>query len=268
VLISSDSQVYDGLACIKVPDVRKAVEEVKSLLYENTSVEGQDEVGGGAIIADDAKIGDSTFIGRHVVIDSGVIIGSGCVIGDGVKIYAGTHIGDRVHVKANTVIGGDGFGYYFDQGYHKIKHVGSIIIEDDVHIGSNCCIDRGTINDTIIKKGAKLDNLIHIAHNVLIEEGVAIAAQSGISGSSVIGAYAQLGGQVGVVGHIKIAPGSKIQAQSGVASSITELQEKWYGYPAMKYWDYLRSFSLFRKLPSIEKRLKNLEERIKSNSNS
>jgi len=273
VLISTQSKALEGVTCIRVTDVRMALEEAKNLLYIDSpepirSDAKEIKIGAHSIVSEDATIGHSTVIGNHVVIGPGVVMGIGCSIGDGVQIYARAQIGNHVHVKANSVIGGDGFGYYFDGSYQKIRHVGSVIIEDEVHIGSNCCIDRGTINNTVIKKGAKLDNLVHVAHNVVIEEGVAIAAQSGISGSSVIGEYSQLGGQVGVVGHIKIAPGSRIQAQSGVASSISESKQKWYGYPAMKYWDYLRSFSIFRKLPSLEKRLKDLEDRIKSNSNS
>ena len=271
VLVSKDLDQVGDVTSIRVDDVVKSIELLKNVLYKNDenislSLSGRYKVGLYSVIDPAAQIGDRTIIGNHVTIGPGVTIGEDCCISDGVKIYAAAQIGNHVRIKDNSVIGGDGFGYYFDQGYHRIRHVGSVVIRDHVDIGSNCCIDRGTLHDTIIHEGTKLDNLIHIAHNVTIGKGVAIAAQSGISGSANIGEFTQLGGQVGVVGHITIAAGSKIQAQSGVATSITKPNRKWYGYPAMRYWDYLRSYSFFKKLPLLERRLSKLEDRMNDSS--
>jgi len=268
VLLVSETQVGPkDLTLIKVPDIGVAIEKMKDLLYPlvldpsdeayNTCCSGQY-----CVIDPSARIGAGTILGSHVIVGDKVRVGDNCTIGDGVKIYAEAQIGNNVVIKANTVIGSQGFGYYYDKGYKKIRHVGSVIIEDNVSIGSNCCIDRGTINDTIIRCGAKLDNLIQVAHNVEIGRDVAIAAQAGLSGSVVVGDGVQLGGQVGVIGHVKIAPGSRIQAQSGVAGSIAEPNQKWYGYPAVKYWDYLRSFALFKKLPQLESRLDAIEDMV------
>ena len=275
VLLLPESQKHKGdLTIIKVSDNSIALEKLKDLLYPITLDDRQEQSehsyrqGQFCAIDSTAKIGSDTILGNQVVIGPNVTIGRNCNIADGVKIYAASQIGSNVVIKANTIIGGEGFGFYYDQGYKKIRHVGSVRIEDDVHIGSNCCIDQGTINNTIIRRGAKLDNLIQVAHNVEIGRDVAIAAQTGISGSAVIGDGVQLGGQVGVIGHVRIAPGSRIQAQSGVAGNIIEGNQKWYGYPAVKYWDYLRSFALFKRLPSLERRLSSLEELVTDKSKS
>ena len=275
VLLVSEPQDHQGeLTTIEVSDISLALEKLKDILYPIGTNGSTDEShqtccsGPYCLIDPSARIGSGTIIGNQVLIGPDVTIGNNSRIGDGVKIYAASKIGNNVVIKANTVVGGEGFGFYYDQGYKKIRHIGSVRIEDDVHIGSNCCIDRGTINDTIIRQGAKLDNLIQLAHNVEIGRDVAIAAQAGISGSVVIGDGAQLGGQVGVIGHVKIAPGSRIQAQSGVAGNITETNQKWYGYPAVKYWDYLRSFSLFKKLPLLERRIGTLGDLVTDRSES
>ena len=264
LLVSDEHENHRDLTVIKVADISLALEKVKDLLYPvpNGKELSQDTCCSGqyCVIDPSAQIGAGTLLGNHVVIGANVRIGDNCTIDDGVKIYADSKIGNNVAIKANTVIGGQGFGYYYDKGYKKIRHIGSVLIEDDVSIGSNCCIDRGTINDTIIRRGAKLDNLIQVAHNVEIGRDVAIAAQAGLSGSVVVGDGVQLGGQVGVIGHVKIAPGSRVQAQSGVAGNIAEPNQKWYGYPAVKYWDFLRSFAVFKKLPQLERRLDTLED--------
>lgn len=207
------------------------------------------------ILEDNVRLGSQVFIGR------GVCIGEGTIIHAGVKIMTGVSIGKRCIIYPNAVIGADGFGHAPSElGYRKLHHNGGVIIEDDVEIGSNSCIDSGVINSTIIRKGAKLDNLIQIAHGVDIGEHVAIAAQTGISGSSTIGNGAQIGGQVGVIGHVKIAADSKIQAKSGIATDIKKEGKKWYGYPGIPYYKYLRSYAIFKKLPSLMKRLRRLEE--------
>jgi UDP-3-O-[3-hydroxymyristoyl] glucosamine N-acyltransferase len=173
-------------------------------------------------------------------------------------------IGKSVCIHAGCVIGGDGFGYapQTDGSFKKIPQIGNVVVENNVEIGANTTIDRSTIGSTIIKCGAKLDNLIQVAHNVEIGMNTVIAAQSGISGSTKIGNNVMIGGQAGVVGHIQIADGSKINAQSGVAKSIKTPNTAVTGSPAYDYGQAIRSQILSRNLPEIEKRIQNLEQII------
>lgn len=173
---------------------------------------------------------------------------------------SGVQIGSHCIIYPNAVIGTDGFGHALNsKGHTKISHQGGVVIEDNVEIGANTVIDKGSIGNTIIRRGVKLDNLIQVAHGVEIGEGTVIAAQTGISGSSTIGEGCMIGGQVGIVGHISIAPGSSIQAKSGIASSITAPNKKWYGYPVIGYMNYLRSFAIFKRLPELLDRITNIE---------
>jgi UDP-3-O-[3-hydroxymyristoyl] glucosamine N-acyltransferase len=221
-------------------------------------------IGAYSIIGYSSRIGDQVVIGAQVSIGENVHIGNRTLIYDGVKILANTAIGSDCILYPNTVIGTDGFGHIpTTNGYEKIIHQGRVIIGDRVEVGSNCTIDKGVIGDTVIEDGVKLDNLIHVAHGVHIEKDVVIAAQTGISGSASIGARSMIGGQTGIVGHIRIAEDSKIQGKSGVAGDIREKNKKWYGYPAMEYWDYLRSYALFKILPEIVSRITALERKSK-----
>ena len=218
-----------------------------------------------------AYIGELSEIGNNVKIFPGVYIGNNVKIGDnsllhpGVKIYHDCVIGQNVTVHAGSVIGGDGFGFapQPDGSFKKVPQIGNVIIEDNVEIGSNATIDRATIGSTIIRAGAKLDNLIQIAHNVEIGNNTVIAAQAGVSGSTKIGNSVMIGGQAGVVGHIQIADGSKINAQSGVSKSIKTKNSAVTGSPAFDYTSALRSQALARNLPEMEKRLTELENKIK-----
>jgi UDP-3-O-[3-hydroxymyristoyl] glucosamine N-acyltransferase len=162
------------------------------------------------------------------------------------------------------VIGSDGFGYAQGENghYSKIVQVGNVVIEDDVEIGANTVIDRATMGSTRIRKGAKLDNLIQIAHNVEIGENTAVAAQAGVAGSTKIGKNVMIGGQSGFVGHITVADRVQVQAQSGVATSIDGVGEKVYGSPALPYRSYLQSYTIFRDLPTLLRRLETLEQQI------
>jgi UDP-3-O-[3-hydroxymyristoyl] glucosamine N-acyltransferase len=236
-----------------------------------------------AYIADSAKMGADVFIGafsfigqrvrigNNVKIHPQVFIGDDVVIGDhtilqpGVKIYYDCKIGSNVRIHAGTIIGGDGFGFApQDNGtYKKVPQIGNVVIEDNVEIGSNCSIDRATIGSTIIRAGAKLDNLIQVAHNVEIGKDTVIAAQSGISGSTKIGNQVMIGGQAGIVGHITIADKSRINAQSGVSKSIKNPGSTVTGSPAFDYTSTLRSQAVFRNLPEIERRISELEAMIR-----
>lgn len=205
-------------------------------------------------------IGDGTTIYGHVFIGDNVTIGRNTILYPGVKIYHNCKIGNDCIIQANTVIGSDGFGFVRDeQGqYKKIPQTGNVVIEDFVEIGSNTVIDRASMGSTIIKKGAKLDNLIQIAHNVTIGSHTVMAAQSGVAGSSHLGENCMIGGQVGVAGHLKIADGAMVQAQSGIASAVKNPGAKLFGSPAMDYHNYLKSYAYFKKLPEMVQELREL----------
>lgn len=225
-------------------------------------------IGHFAVIEENTNIGAHTRIGAQVYIGPGTEIGEHTIIFPGVRILAGAKIGNHCIIHANVVIGADGFGFApeKDGSYRKITHVGNVIIEDRVEIGANTTIDRATMGSTIIRKGAKLDNLIQVGHNVEIGEHTVIAAQTGIAGSTKIGSYCRIGGQVGFVGHITIADGVQIQAQSGIASAIKQPQSAWFGSPAIGYKEYLKSFAVFKQLPELLKRLTDLEKFTTSKS--
>jgi UDP-3-O-[3-hydroxymyristoyl] glucosamine N-acyltransferase len=222
-------------------------------------------IGAFAYIGENVVIGNSVKIYPNAYIGNNVTIGEKTVIHPGVKIYHDCFIGSRVVIHAGTVVGGDGFGFapQPDGSFKKIPQLGNVIIEDYVEIGSNSTIDRATMGSTVIKAGAKLDNLLQIAHNVEIGNNTVIAAQSGVSGSTKIGNNVMIGGQVGIVGHLIIADGSKINAQSGVSKSMKTPGQVVTGSPAHDFTAALRSQALLRKLPELEKRVKELEELVK-----
>ncbi|MDA3614550.1 UDP-3-O-(3-hydroxymyristoyl)glucosamine N-acyltransferase [Polluticaenibacter yanchengensis] len=216
-----------------------------------------------------AYIGKNVTIGKNVKIHPQVYIGDNVTVGDntvlypGVKIYHQTIIGKNVIVHAGAVIGGDGFGFapQADGTYAKVPQIGNVIIEDNVEIGANATIDRATIGSTKILAGAKIDNLVQVAHNVEIGSYTVVAAQAGISGSTKLGKGVMVGGQVGIVGHIHIGDGAKINAQSGVSKSI-EPGKAVTGSPAFDYTSALRSQSAARRLPDMEKRIAELEKLV------
>ncbi len=207
-------------------------------------------VGSNSRIQKDVTIMANTFIGNEVTV------GKNTLIYPNVTIYDRCEIGKNVIIHAGTVIGSDGFGFYKHEGRHvKIPHVGKVVIEDDVEIGANCSIDRGTLGETRIKRGTKLDNLIQIAHNVVVGEHTLIAAQTGIAGSTTIGDNVTIAGQVGIVGHIAIGNHVTIGAQSGVISSIDDGKTV-SGYPARDHAESLRKEAYIQKIPEILEALK------------
>ncbi len=221
-------------------------------------------VGAFSYIGEKVTIGEGSKIYPQTFVGNQVSIGKNCIIHPGVKIYHHCIIGNNVIIHSGTIIGSDGFGFapLADGSYKKIPQIGNVIIEDDVEIGSNSTIDRATMGSTVIKAGAKLDNLLQIAHNVEIGNHTVIAAQSGISGSTKIGNRVLIGGQVGIVGHIHIADGTKINAQSGVSKSIKTSNTAVTGSPAYDFTAALRSQAIARKLPDLEKRIKDLEQQL------
>ena len=284
IIINNSQIVKEEIAAtlIKVPDAYSAfallLSEYQKLkqqqlvgiqepVYIHASVKKGERIyigafaylGENVIIGNGVKIYPNAYIGNNVIIDDDTIIHPG------VKIYHDCIIGKKVVIHAGTVIGGDGFGFapQADGSFKKVPQTGNVIIEDNVEIGSNVTIDRATIGSTIIRNGAKLDNLLQIAHNVEIGCNTVVAALTGISGSTKIGNNVMIGGQAGIVGHIQIADGTKINAKSGVSKSILTPNTAVTGTPASDYTSNLRTQALVRKLPELEKRVRELEELVK-----
>ncbi|MBQ7811078.1 MAG: UDP-3-O-(3-hydroxymyristoyl)glucosamine N-acyltransferase [Bacteroidales bacterium] len=205
-------------------------------------------IGDFAYIGRKASIGDLTKIYEHVYIGDGVKIGSKCIIYPGVKIYPGMVIGDNVIIHSNAVIGADGFGFapLEDGTWKKIEHTGNVIIEDDVEIGACACVDRSQMGSTIVRKGAKIDNLCVIAHNVEVGANTVMAAQTGIAGSTKIGEHCIFAGQVGIAGHITLADNTSIGAKSGVLGNVKESGKVLMGTPAFPLKEFLRSYAIFK----------------------
>jgi UDP-3-O-[3-hydroxymyristoyl] glucosamine N-acyltransferase len=215
-----------------------------------------------SVISHDVQIGDHTRIYPNCTIGPGTKIGQDCIIYPNVTIYDGCTIGDRVTIHSGSVIGQDGFGYATHDGiHHKIPQVGGVVIEDDVEIGANCAIDRGTLGDTVIGKGSKFSNLIAIGHNTRIGPYSLLVAQVGIAGSVQVGHHCIFGGQVGVVGHINIGDNVKIGAQAGVINDVPNDQSI-AGSPAWPITQTKRSLMLLKELPEFRKKLRGLEKTI------
>ncbi len=239
-------------------------------IQQPSYVSSSAKLGENVFIGAFAYLGENAQIGYNVKLFPGVYIGNNVSISDntilypGVKVYNDCVIGKNVTIHAGAVIGGDGFGFapQPDGTYKKIPQIGNVVIEDYVEIGANAAVDRATIGSTIIRKGAKLDNLIQIAHNVEVGSNTVIAAQAGVSGSTKIGNNVMVGGQAGIVGHLHIADGTKINAQSGVSKSIKIPNIAVTGSPAFDYTSALRSQALSRNLPEMEKRIGELEKLV------
>jgi UDP-3-O-[3-hydroxymyristoyl] glucosamine N-acyltransferase len=216
-----------------------------------------------AVIGDGAQLGARPWIGSHVVIGPGVTIGDDVRIHPGVTLYSGTQVGSRVVIHAGARIGSDGFGYAFRDGVHgKIPHVGRCIIGDDVEIGANTAIDRGSVDDTVVGAGTKIDNLVHVAHNVRIGRLCLIMAQVGIAGSARIEDGCIIAGQVGIGGHQTVGAGSTLGGQSGVFGNVPP-GSTWSGYPARPHTESLRVQAAARRLPMMIRAIERLIAREK-----
>ena len=252
-------------------------------LLRPVSVEHPTGIDPSSSIHEDVELGDEVAIGPHVVIEAGCSIGNGTVIhansviGKGVQIghhsviypnvtiYAKSIIGSYVSIHGGTVIGSDGFGFVKSETgeWEKIPQTGTVVIEDNVEIGASVTIDRGTLGETYIGKGAKLDNLIHVAHNVRVGANTVIAAQTGISGSTTIGSGNMIAGQVGIVGHIETTENVIIEAQSGVSKSLLK-PGRYFGHPAKEHSLALRQEGALRQLPNLLPELRELKRRLRS----
>ncbi len=284
IIINEDYELKQPVTAtlIRVPDAYTAFATLLSKYQEivkqqlkgiqepsyisKTAVYGQNVfIGAFAYIGENVTIGNNSKIFPNAFIGDNVTIGDSCIIHPGVKIYDGCKVGNQVTIHAGTVIGSDGFGFapQSDGSLKKVPQIGNVLIEDNVEIGANATIDRATIGSTIIRSGAKLDNLIQIAHNVEVGHSTVIAAQAGISGSTKIGNGVMIGGQAGIVGHIQIADGSKINAQAGLGKSLKVPGTAVTGSPAYDYNQAIRSQAIARNLPEMEKRIKELEALVK-----
>ncbi|MBP5171299.1 MAG: UDP-3-O-(3-hydroxymyristoyl)glucosamine N-acyltransferase [Bacteroidales bacterium] len=235
-----------------------------------------------AFIADSAKIGEKTYVGHYTVVEDNaqvgdacqiypqvyigerVRIGRNCLIYPGVKIYHDCVIGDNCTLHAGVVIGGDGFGFapQADGSYKKIPQIGNVVLEDDVEICANTTIDRATMGSTVIHKGVKIDNLVQVAHNVEIGEHTVMAAQVGVAGSSKLGKHCTVAGQVGIAGHLHVADGTTLAAQAGIISDVTDNSSPYFGTPCLPVKQYLRSYSVFKKMPELQTEIHQMRKEL------
>mgnify|MGYP004509887841 FL=1 len=280
VIVNEDVELEKDVdaTLIRVPNAYESI--AKLLQIYEASKPKKTGVAPQAYIAPSAKLGNNCYVGPFAYVGEGAEIGDGCqiyphaVVGDNVKvgtncifypnttIYQGCKIGNNVTIHAGSVIGADGFGFAPGaDGYDKIPQIGIVVIEDNVEIGANTCVDRSTMGATIIHKGVKLDNLVQVAHNVEIGENTVMSAQVGIAGSTKVGSWCMFGGQVGLAGHITIGNKTFLGAQSGVPGSLKGGEEL-IGTPPMNPRQYFKSQAIFRRLPDMYKDLNDAKKKI------
>ena len=220
-------------------------------------------IGAFACIGDGVVIGDGCQVYRRVVIGDGVKLGESCLLYPHVTIYQGCRLGNHVTIHAGSVIGADGFGFAPNtEGYDKIPQIGIVVIEDNVEIGANTCVDRSTMGQTVINKGVKLDNLIQVAHNCEIGENTVMSAQVGMAGSTKIGAWCMVGGQAGFAGHIHVADKTFVGAQCGVISDTKGNGEELIGSPAMNPREFFKAVAYWKRMGDMSKELRELKKKV------
>lgn len=242
---------------VRVPGIH-----AKAVVSASARVDATAHVGPGCVVGDGAVVGAGSVLEALVVVGAETQIGKDVLLFPHVTLYPRTRIGDRVRIHAGAVIGSDGYGYVFDEGVHrKVPQVGWVVIEDDVEIGANVTIDRGALGPTVIGQGTKIDNLVQIAHNVVVGRHCLLVAQVGIAGSTTLGDYVTLAGQAGLTGHLRIGNRVVVAAQSGVMHDIPD-GEKWLGAPARPDRQMKRQFIAIEKLPELLRRVSELERRL------
>lgn len=241
---------------------KKGISPLASV-HETASIGEEAYIGEYAVIGENVRTGKNCKIYPQVYIGDRVTLGDGVTLYPGVKIYEECRIGDNVTIHAGSVIGADGFGFAPDEKgeFHKIPQIGNVLIENDVEIGANTCIDRATMGSTVIHRGVKLDNLIQIGHNVAIGANTVAASQVGIAGSTKVGSGCMMGGQVGIAGHLTIGNGVKLASKSGISNSIPD-GETYMGSPSMPGIKYHRSYAVFRNLPDLSSKVRRLEKEL------
>jgi UDP-3-O-[3-hydroxymyristoyl] glucosamine N-acyltransferase len=242
---------------------RKTGVEPNAYISEKATIGKDVYIGAFAYIGDGVVIGNGTQVFPHTVISDGVTIGENCTLFPNVTIYQGCKLGNNVTIHAGSVIGADGFGFAPNiDGYDKIPQIGIVVIEDNVEIGANTCIDRSTMGQTVIRKGVKLDNLIQVAHNCEIGENTVMSAQVGMAGSTKIGAWCMIGGQAGFSGHIHVADKTFVGAQCGVIGNTKGDGEQLIGSPAVNPKMYFKARALDAKLPDMYRQIAQLQREI------
>jgi UDP-3-O-[3-hydroxymyristoyl] glucosamine N-acyltransferase len=270
----------DGRPRLVVPDAYLALAILLDAFHPDEGTEGEVHptavfgrgarlghgvrVGPYAVVEEEAVVGDGVTIGAHVVVGARSEVGSGSVLHPHCVLYPGTVLGERVIVHSGARLGVDGFGYVQHEGMHrKVPQVGSCVIEADVEIGANTTVDRGSIGETRIGQGTKLDNLVHLGHNVKVGSRAILAGQAGVGGSSTIGAGALVGGQVGIGGHINVGDGARLAGQAGVIGDVAP-GETLMGFPARPRGEFLRATAAQARVPALLRRLRRIEESVAS----
>ena len=262
VLINNDVELEHPVSAtlIRVPNAYECVAKLMQMYAASLPKKGIDPL---AFVSKTAEIGKDVYIGPFTYVGEGVKIGDGCLIYPHVTIYDGCKIGNNVTIHAGAVIGADGFGFAPNQeGYDKIPQMGIVVIEDNVEIGANTCVDRSTMGQTVLHKGVKLDNLIQVAHNCEIGENTVMSAQAGMAGSTKIGAWCMVGGQAGFSGHITIADKTFVGAQSGVISNTKGNGEQLIGAPAINPKVFFKARALDAKLPDMYRQIAQLQREL------
>lgn len=278
MVLSHDDPKLDGRPVIRVENPRaafaallelfRAPEEIERVISPLAYIAPTAKIGSNvavqpfAVIEDGAEIGDGSIIYPHVYVGKRVKIGTDCIVYPSVTIREDCVLGNRVILQAGSVIGGDGFGYVTQNGKHsKVLQTGNVVLQDDVEIGNNTCIDRATVDSTIVGKGTKIDNLVHLGHNDILGENCLVVAHVGISGSVTVGNNVTFAGQVGTVGHITIGDNCVFGGKTGITNNIPA-NSFMAGFPAMPHKEWLRQEANLRKIGDLIKRVKNLEKEL------
>ncbi len=278
MVLSHDDPKLDGRPVIRVENPRaafaallelfRAPEEIERVISPMAYIAPTAKIGSNvavqpfAVIEDGAEIGDGSIIYPHVYVGKRVKIGTDCIIYPSVTIREDCVLGNRVILQAGSVIGGDGFGYVTQNGKHsKVLQTGNVVLQDDVEIGNNTCIDRATVDSTIVGKGTKIDNLVHLGHNDILGENCLVVAHVGISGSVTVGNNVTFAGQVGTVGHITIGDNCVFGGKTGITNNIPA-NSFMAGFPAMPHKEWLRQEANLRKIGDLIKRVKDLEKEL------
>jgi UDP-3-O-[3-hydroxymyristoyl] glucosamine N-acyltransferase len=262
------ANAYESLA--KLMTLYESVKPKKTGISPMASVAASATIGENVYIGPFVSIGEKAIIGNNTVIEANTSVGdnatvaSDCLLYNHVTIYHDCKVGNRCILHAGSVVGADGFGFAPGaNGYEKIPQIGIAILEDDVEIGANTCIDRATMGATIIKRGVKLDNMVQIAHNVIVDEHTVMAAQCGVAGSTKIGSWCMVGGQAGISGHIKIGNQVKVGGHSGVTNNVQDGKAV-MGYPSFEHTQFARATVVFKKLPEMYREMDALKKEIES----